>query len=94
MKITGKRLGEILSAIVGKAVDYVDSSDIIEIFQGQKDWQGCLEDSEEGDGMVGVLAAALDSGKMTEDEFTVMAKPHVARRIAEDLGAKNVTIEW
>lgn len=96
MKFTKKRMEQMLDILGKKAVEWVDASDIIKILRGEETWSGCFEDIDEGDGMVGILAKIIGHGKdcISEKEFDEIVLPHIARRIAEDLGAKEVIIRW
>lgn len=99
MSFTAERTHEMLSILVGKAIELLDARDLVEVYRGNKLWEDCFQEYEDGDGMTGVFAQAIrDEGDpqqfITDKEFDEIAKPFVAARIAEALGAKKVSIEW
>jgi len=96
MKFTKKRMEQMLDVLGEKAVEWVDASDIIKIWRGEETWRNCFEEIDSSDGMVGILSGIIGCGKdsISEGEFNEIVRPHIARRIAEDLGAKEVIIRW
>jgi hypothetical protein len=95
MNLPEERTKKIFLTLGGILVRFSTAEDLVAIFCGNKSWselrnmEGVVQEIVEE-----VIKDDDPENALTEDEFTEIVRPLLAGKLAESIGAKEVTIVW